>query len=238
MKKILSHSAVFAAMAAIAAGFMASALPAPAPDDNLQADYQIRTVTPANCTQVDELSAITILYDPPINGWSPEIQDPYAPDLWNPEQPYKKLEVKRKGKTVSTISINEFYTSYAPTTLNLSLTLDTPQTADGVYEIVIPDRFIVDGSNYSSGKMTLRYQIGDGDGGEDPDEPEVPKTGFRLDSMSPASEDQIPELSFISSKWLDSKDQPCIWTGPSTLLVSAKDAEGNTYTIGIFGRIC
>lgn len=232
MKNIVSHSAGFAAVAVMAAGFVASALPTPAPDDNLQADYQISSVTPANCTQVDELSTITILYDVPEKGWSPEIQEPYAPDLWNPEQPYKKLEVKSKGKTVSTLSVEGCFVSYGPTTLNLIFSLDKPQTADGIYEIVIPEKFIVDGAKCSTGKMTLRYQIGDGIGDETPDEPDEPATGFRLDSMSPASEEQIPELSLISSKWLDSNDQPCVWIGPSTLLVRAKDAEGNYFTVG------
>lgn len=222
-------------MAAMAVGIVSlslSALPTPAPDDNTQADYKIRSVTPENCSEVTELTSITILYDVPEGGWSPSIAGEYAPDLWNPEMPYKKLEVKRKGKTVSTLSVEECYVSYAPTTLNLKFALDTPQKSDGTYEIVIPEGYVLDMADLTSGKQTLRYQIGEGDGEEDP-EPDDPVTGvFRMDSMTPEIGSSVEELSFISAKWLDSKDQPCVWTGPSTLLLSSKSSEGKMFTVG------
>ncbi|MDE6271864.1 MAG: hypothetical protein K2M31_02520 [Muribaculaceae bacterium] len=220
-----------AALAVIVSAASLSALPSPAPDDNNLADYAIRSVTPENCSLVDELSTITILYDYPDGGWSPAIRDDYAPDLWNPENPYKKLVVTRNGKTVSTLSVDKCFTSYGPTTLNLEFSLDTPQTADGIYEIVIPDRYIVDGANYATGKKTLRYQIGDGVG-VDPG-PEEPSTGFfRLESMTPAPGEITPELTFISAQWLDSNDEPCGWAGPDYLLLKSKNAEGEEFTVG------
>lgn len=233
MKKNFKYRSFLASMAVGVVSLSMSALPTPAPDDNTQADYPIRSVTPENCSQVTELSSIEILYDTHPSGWSPQISGEYAPDLWNPENPYKKLEVKRKGKTVSTLSVEYCYVTYGPTTLNLKFNLDTPQTADGTYEIVIPDRYIVDGSNYSTGKQTLRYQIGEGDGDEDPDPGPGPITGqFHLESMTPMSGDAVEELSFISAKWLDSNDEPCVWAGPSTLLLQAKNAEGKYFTVG------
>ncbi len=230
MKKLFTKSTL-AAAAVIASAATLSALPTPAPDDNDQAPYAIRSVTPGNCSEVEELSTITILYDYPENGWSPAIRDDYAPDIWNPENPYRKLTVTRNGKTVSTLSVENCYTSYGPTTLNLMFSLDTPQTKSGIYEIVIPDRYIVDGANNGSGKKTLRYQIGDGTS-DDPD-PEEPATGyFRLESMSPAAGEAVEELSFITAQWLDSNDKPCVWTGPGSLLLKARDPEGNPFTVG------
>lgn len=203
----------------------------PNPGDNPSPDYAVRQVTPENLSTVTELSNIEIVFDYAPNGFSPEISGDYAPDLWNPEVPYRKLEVKRNSKTVSTISIDNFYQDYIDQAYKLVMHLDTPQTADGIYEIVLPEAYIVDWSDNTSGRYTLRYQIGDGIGDEDPgDEPPV-ADGFRLDKITPAIGENIEELAYINASWLDSSDQPCVWRGPQSLLATVKGQDGNEYTV-------